>query len=158
MAFKHYHKYKLQKAVCNKSLEKQTTLYTHTTFYIPTSTTEKYTNILHITLHFGKNMYQGSMWHCDMSLVSILKVYKIENQIAWKVGLGRAYSFYLSLLFLTSSLFELKKFPFKTSLSKQIAISTIFYVKNHFKQFDKTFASFLKICKLEVFKIHGLIH
>ena len=91
MAFKHYHKYKLQKAVCNKSLEKQTTLYTHTTFYIPTSTTEKYTNILHITLHFGKNMYQGSMWHCDMSLVSILKVYKIENQIAWKVGLGRAY-------------------------------------------------------------------
>ena len=61
MAFKHYHKYKLQKAVCNKSLEKQTTLYTHTTFYIPTSTTEKYTNILHITLHFDKNMYQGSM-------------------------------------------------------------------------------------------------
>ena len=61
MAFKHYHKYKLQKAVCNKSLEKQTTLYTHTIFYIPTSTTEKYTNILHITLHFGKNMYQGSM-------------------------------------------------------------------------------------------------
>ena len=40
MAFKHYHKYKLQKAVCNKSLEKQTTLYTHTTFYIPTSTTQ----------------------------------------------------------------------------------------------------------------------